>query len=138
MAEAWLHGGAAFLLAFIVGTLVEYGVHRLMHGRWVLGKKHAAHHRDGWGQGWLGEFRDYFLPCIPIIWLGLLVSVPLTPLVCLLRLYEAMTSSPRLKSEQVARLAEDKAVEIGPARDDLGFDPRPFAEGIRAEAALSL
>ena len=76
MWQAWLEGGATFLLAFLIGTFVEYAVHRLMHGRWVLGKKHAEHHRDAWGQGWLGEFGDYFLPCIPVIWLGFLVSVP--------------------------------------------------------------
>lgn len=38
--------------------------------------------------------------------------------------------------EQVLRLAESKAVDIGPARRDLGFAPRPFADGIRAEARL--
>lgn len=38
--------------------------------------------------------------------------------------------------EQVLRLAESKAVDIGPARRDLGFDPRPFADGIRAEARM--
>jgi len=65
-----------------------------------------------------------------------LVSVPLTPVVGVVRLYEVIASSPRLKWEQVARLAEDKAVEIGPARADLAFEPRPFAEGIRAEAEL--
>ena len=41
-----------------------------------------------------------------------------------------------MKERLVARLAEDKAVDIRPARSDLGFDPRPFAEGIRAEAAM--
>lgn len=65
-----------------------------------------------------------------------LVSMPLRPTVALVRLYEMAAPSPRLKSEQIARLAEDKAVDIGPARVDLGFDPRPFADGIRAEAAL--
>lgn len=65
-----------------------------------------------------------------------LVPVPLAPVVGLVRLYETLAPSPRLKAEQVARLAEDKAVDIGPARADLDFDPRPFAEGIRAEAAL--
>lgn len=38
--------------------------------------------------------------------------------------------------EQVLRLTESKAVDIGPARRDLGFDPRPFRDGIRAEAAM--
>lgn len=65
-----------------------------------------------------------------------LLSVPLKPMVGLVRLYETVAPSPRLKSEQVARLAEDKAVDIGPARADLDFDPRTFAEGIRHEAAL--
>jgi uncharacterized protein YbjT (DUF2867 family) len=65
-----------------------------------------------------------------------LVPVPLAPVVGLVRLYEAVAPSPRLTSEQVARLAEDKAVDIGPARADLDFEPRPFADGIRAEAAL--
>ena len=70
-----VEGLCAFGIAVVVGTLVEYWVHRWMHS-WLLKKKHALHHRDGWGQGWLGEFGDYFLPCIPVIWLGLLVSVP--------------------------------------------------------------
>ena len=69
-------GVTAFLIAFVIGTLVEYLVHRLMHRGHLLGKKHAEHHRDGWGQGWLGEFGDYFLPSLPVIWLGFLYSVP--------------------------------------------------------------
>ena len=40
--------------------------------------------------------------------------------------------------EQVLRLAESKAVDIGPARRDLGFEPRPFRDGIRAEASMLL
>jgi uncharacterized protein YbjT (DUF2867 family) len=41
--------------------------------------------------------------------------------------------------EQVRRLAEDKAFTIRPAARDLGFAPRSFAAGIRAEArALGL
>ena len=35
--------------------------------------------------------------------------------------------------EQVLRLEESKAVDIGPARRDLGFAPRPFAQGIAEE-----
>ena len=38
--------------------------------------------------------------------------------------------------EQVLRLQESKAVNIAPARRDLGFAPRPFAQGIAAEARL--
>ena len=69
MWEILFEGVAAFAIAFLIGTLVEYAVHRLMHHRWVLGKKHAEHHRDGWAQGWLGEFRDYSLGGMPL-WLG--------------------------------------------------------------------
>ena len=36
--------------------------------------------------------------------------------------------------EQLRRLAEDKAFAIDDAVRDLDYAPRPFAEGIRAEA----
>ena len=41
-----------------------------------------------------------------------------------------------VRPEQVLRLAESKAVDLAPARRDLGFSPRPFREGIEAEVAL--
>jgi len=63
----------ALAIAFPLGTLVEYWGHRLMHA-WLLKKKHAEHHRDGWGQGWLGEFFDYVVGALPIIPLGFLYS----------------------------------------------------------------
>jgi sterol desaturase/sphingolipid hydroxylase (fatty acid hydroxylase superfamily) len=66
-------GLCGFLAALFVGTLVEYWGHRMMHG-FLLRKRHARHHQDGHGQGWLGEFRDYFLGTLPILWLGFLVS----------------------------------------------------------------
>lgn len=65
-----------------------------------------------------------------------LIPVPLAPVVAAMRLYEAVVPSPRLKSEQVARLAEDKAVDIGPAVADLDFRPRSFEDGIQAEAEM--
>ena len=73
---AWLHGAVALVLTFVFGTLMEYVIHRLMHRSYFLGKRHARHHREGWGQGWLGEFRDYFIPSIPLTLLGFLVSTP--------------------------------------------------------------
>jgi len=76
MWQALAEGVVAFLAAFTVGTLVEYLVHRLMHSRVLLGRKHAEHHRDGWGQGWLGECGDYFLPTLLVIWVGFLRSAP--------------------------------------------------------------
>jgi uncharacterized protein YbjT (DUF2867 family) len=62
------------------------------------------------------------------------VPVPLTPLVTLARGYERLSQHPRIRAEQLLRLAEDKAFAIDSAARDLGFDPRPFATGIRAEA----
>jgi sterol desaturase/sphingolipid hydroxylase (fatty acid hydroxylase superfamily) len=52
---------AAFL-AVMLASLVEYVVHRLMHAGKLRGQRHAEHHRDGWGQGFWPEFRDYLWP----------------------------------------------------------------------------
>lgn len=65
-----------------------------------------------------------------------LVSTPLGPTIAALRGYERLAKQPRLKAEQLERLAEDKAFDISAARLDLGFDPRPFAVGIAEEAGL--
>jgi sterol desaturase/sphingolipid hydroxylase (fatty acid hydroxylase superfamily) len=72
--EELLAGLTAFLVALFLGTLVEYSVHRLMHAGKILGKKHAEHHRDGWGQGWLGEFRDYSVGTAPLLLGGFLLA----------------------------------------------------------------
>jgi sterol desaturase/sphingolipid hydroxylase (fatty acid hydroxylase superfamily) len=66
----WLIG---FGIALVLGSLVEYWGHRLMHA-WLLKKRHARHHRDGDGQGWLGEFRDYFLGSVVFLPWGFLYS----------------------------------------------------------------
>ncbi|MEY2476035.1 MAG: hypothetical protein QOG87_1350 [Actinomycetota bacterium] len=65
-----------------------------------------------------------------------LVPVPLRPLIGAVRVYERMASRPRIKAEQLERLAEDKAFDIGPARADFGYAPRSFAEGVAQEVAL--
>lgn len=62
------------------------------------------------------------------------VTVPLAPLIGLARIYERTTSTPRLKAEQLQRLAEDKVFDIAAARRDLGYAPRSFAQGIREQA----
>jgi uncharacterized protein YbjT (DUF2867 family) len=68
-----------------------------------------------------------------------LVPVPLSPLVAAARCYEMLAAHPRIRAEQFQRLAEDKAFTIDDAARDLGYTPRPFAEGILAEAcALGL
>jgi uncharacterized protein YbjT (DUF2867 family) len=67
------------------------------------------------------------------------VPVPLSPLVAAARGYGLLTARPRIRAEQLQRLAEDKAFSIDDAVRDLGYAPRPFAEGILAEArALGL
>ena len=67
------------------------------------------------------------------------VPVPLSPLVAAARGYELLAARPRIRAEQLQRLAEDKAFSIDDAVRDLGYAPRPFAEGILAEArALGL
>lgn len=63
----------AFLLALVVGSLVEYWGHRMMHG-WLLKRKHAEHHKEGFAQGWFWEFLDYLLPTLPIDAVGFLYS----------------------------------------------------------------
>lgn len=68
-----------------------------------------------------------------------LVPVPLAPLVTLARGYERLSRHPRIRAEQLLRLAEDKAFPIDAAIRDLGYTPRPFADGINDEArALGL
>jgi nucleoside-diphosphate-sugar epimerase len=67
------------------------------------------------------------------------VSVPLGPLVTVARAYELLAARPRIRAEQLERLAEDKAFSITEASRDLGYAPRSFADGIFAEArALGL
>lgn len=62
------------------------------------------------------------------------VPVPLPPVVAAARCYELLSRNPRIRAEQLQRLAEDKAFSIDDAVRDLGYAPRPFADGIRAEA----
>lgn len=73
-----LDGVVGFLVALALGALlgsfVEYAVHRLMHQGKFLGRRHAKHHRNFDAQGWWGEFSDYALPGLAIAWVGFLVS----------------------------------------------------------------
>ena len=61
---------------FVLGTLLEYWVHRAMHWGWVFSKRHREHHRDGWGQGFWPELRTYLLPGASVLWPPYLVDVP--------------------------------------------------------------
>jgi len=60
--------------------------------------------------------------------------VPLAPVIAAARGYEQFSRHPRIRTEQLRRLAEDKAFAIDDAVRDLGYAPRPFPVGIRAEA----
>ena len=64
----------AFLIAIVLGTLVEYWGHRLMHA-WLLKSVHLRHHKEGKGQGWLLEFKDYLLGTCWLLPLGFLYSI---------------------------------------------------------------
>ena len=57
----------ALLLGVLVASFVEYAVHRLMHAGLINARKHAEHHRDGWGQGFWPELGDYLLPGAPLL-----------------------------------------------------------------------
>jgi uncharacterized protein YbjT (DUF2867 family) len=65
-----------------------------------------------------------------------ILPVPLTPFVALARGYQLVSSHPRLRAEQLLRLAEDKAFSIDDAIRDLGYAPRPFPDGILDEARM--
>ena len=64
------------------------------------------------------------------------IPVPLAPVVRLAHSYERLSRHPRIRSEQLLRLAEDKAFVIDDAVRDLGYAPRPFTDGILAEARV--
>ena len=67
MLESILLGIGGFVLAMLLSSFAEWFVHILMHRRVFLGKVHRDHHAEGTGQGWLKEFKDYFVPGIPVL-----------------------------------------------------------------------
>src|SRR5690606_31611032 len=62
------------------------------------------------------------------------LPLPARPVIRALQWIERRGRTLPIKAEQVERLVEDKAFDIGAAIHDLGFSPRSFSEGIRAEA----
>lgn len=73
---AFLAGAGGCAFAFVVGSLVEYAVHRLMHGHRLMGPRHLEHHKKADAQGVFGEFVDYLIAFPFVGGLGFLVSVP--------------------------------------------------------------
>lgn len=63
----------AFVISILIASFLEYLFHRFMH-KWLLRKRHADHHADGLAQGWLGEFRDYMMGAIWLLFIGFLHS----------------------------------------------------------------
>jgi sterol desaturase/sphingolipid hydroxylase (fatty acid hydroxylase superfamily) len=74
--DAFLDFSIALVIGLLLGSFVEYTVHRLMHKGKFLGKRHAKHHRNFEAQGWWGEFTDYSFPGLLIAWAGFLLSIP--------------------------------------------------------------
>ncbi len=64
------------------------------------------------------------------------IHLPLRPVAWLLAAPERIGWSFAVRSEQVLRLAEDKAFAHDDAARDLGFAPRAFEDGIAEEARL--
>jgi uncharacterized protein YbjT (DUF2867 family) len=62
-----------------------------------------------------------------------LLTVPVWPAAAALRVWGVFRLPPRLKPEQVLRLAEDKAFPYDEAQRDWGYAPRSWREGLAEE-----
>ena len=65
-----------------------------------------------------------------------IVALPLGATLAVARAYERVAPRPRIKAEQIERLAEDKRFDIQAAVRDLDYHPRSFLDGVRGEAAV--
>jgi sterol desaturase/sphingolipid hydroxylase (fatty acid hydroxylase superfamily) len=68
----------AFLVAFPIGTLVEYILHRfVLHARRQtrITHRHRMHHKSTQADTLWGDFRDFSLGMFPFCWFGFLHSV---------------------------------------------------------------
>ena len=66
------------------------------------------------------------------------LPVPTKLLRSIVAVQEKLLPRPRITTEQIDRLVEDKVFDITPARTVLGSDPRSFADGIAMEAEAVL
>ena len=62
------------------------------------------------------------------------IPLPMPSVVAATRGYEMVSRHPRIRVEQLRRLAEDTVFAIDAAARDLSYAPRSFAEGIADEA----
>lgn len=65
---------AAVLCAFLVATLVEYFIHRLMHWGILYPEGHRRHHQRNEARSFLRDFVDYSTGAAALCWLGFLLS----------------------------------------------------------------
>lgn len=61
------------------------------------------------------------------------IHVPMSLSYNLLKVYEKTSKNPKLKAEQVLRLNENKDFSYEEAKQDLGYKPLSFEEGIKLE-----
>jgi uncharacterized protein YbjT (DUF2867 family) len=61
----------------------------------------------------------------------LLFPIPFGLAKAAVNLVHRFSATPRIRPDQIDRLREDKIFDISDARRDLGFNPIPFADGIR-------
>ncbi len=59
-----------------------------------------------------------------------IVALPASPLMALASILRYIPLLPRIRPEEIRRLLEDKAFDIRPMVDTLGFTPMPLAEGL--------
>lgn len=65
---------AAAVAGFLVTSLAEYWIHRLMHWSILLGDRHLEHHRRNVGQGMMAELLDYLKSGAPLMLLPFVFS----------------------------------------------------------------
>jgi nucleoside-diphosphate-sugar epimerase len=61
------------------------------------------------------------------------IHFPVAPVASSLKLFERLSLRLPVKAEQILRLNEHKAFDFSDAARDFGYEPRPFAEGIKLE-----
>jgi len=66
--------GAAAVASFVIGTFVEYFVHRSMHWGLLHPEGHRYHHESGDARTYLRDFLDYGTGAALLCWPGFLVS----------------------------------------------------------------
>jgi uncharacterized protein YbjT (DUF2867 family) len=66
----------------------------------------------------------------------LVVSLPIRPMAAVAGVWSRLGLPPRVSTEQVLRLAEDKAFSYENARQDWGYSPRGWREGLAIEVRL--